>query len=182
MYKIDLRNKLLKIIRENALTKGRFILSSGRESDYYIDIKKVSLDGEFLDLLSDLTSHIVIENFETKNVAGVELGGVPLATATMLKIKQKGFDSKAVVVRKKVKEHGTQKWIEGPQVDKVVLIEDVITTGGTTIWAIEKIKENNINVEGVLCVVDRGGLKNIPDVKTLSLFNIEEILLSDHKN
>lgn len=169
------RKTALEIIKKEALQRGKFILASGKESNYYIDIKKVSLKSEFLDIISDIICEILEKNFESKDIAGVELGGVPLISATLLKMRQKGFRSNGIIIRKKPKEHGTQKYIEGPEVKKVVLIEDVITTGNTTLSAIDKLKENGIDVEGVICVVDRGGAKNIK-TKCISIFEIEEIL------
>lgn len=172
------RSKVLEIIRKEAILKGKFILSSGKESDYYVDIKKVSLDGTFLDMISDIICDLVISKFRTRNLAGVELGGVPIVSAVILKMRQRGFDSKAIVVRKRPKEHGTQKWIEGPPVKDVVLVEDVITTGTTTLSAIEKLKENHVDVEGVICVVDRGGIRKLLDEKinAVSIFTINEVI------
>lgn len=179
MSQLDAKERILQIIKQKAVLRGKFILSSGKESDYYIDIKKVSLDGEFLELVSDVIADLIFSNFETRDVAGVELGGVPLVSATVLKIKQKGFDSKGIIIRKNPKEYGTQKWIEGPDVSKVVLIEDVVTTGATTLSAIDKLRQNGIEAEGVICVVNRGGLRNITDknIKALSIFELQDIIL-----
>ncbi|MCS7213133.1 MAG: orotate phosphoribosyltransferase [Candidatus Calescibacterium sp.] len=179
MSQFDAKERILQIIKQKAVLRGKFILSSGKESDYYIDIKKVSFDGEFLELVSDIIADLIFSNFKTCDVAGVELGGVPLVSATVLKIKQKGFDSKGVIIRKNPKEYGTQKWIEGPDnISKVVLIEDVITTGATTLSAIDKLRQNGIEAEGVICVVNRGGLRNIADknIKAMSIFELQDII------
>ncbi len=168
------KDKLKKIIKEKAVLKGNFILSSGQISNIYVDIKMVSVEGEFLDLVSDMICDIA-QKINLYNFAGVELGGVPLVAASVMKMHQRGFSSQGIIVRKNPKEHGTAKIIEGPKLTKVILLEDVITTGKTTLYAIEKLKENGIETQGVIAVVDRGGGEKI---KNTGIF-FERIFLID---
>lgn len=172
------RERLLELIRTKAVLRGNFTLSSGVTSNYYIDIKRISFDGEALEALADMMVDMLVRNFETRDVAGVELGGVPLVAAVVLRMMQRGFRSRGVIIRKSPKEHGTKRWFEGPDdLKRVVLLEDVITTGRTTISAVEKLKDGGIDVEGVICVVDRGGTESVSRVvRTIRLFSVDEVL------
>lgn len=197
----ELRRKLFRFIREFAFLRGEFRLASGQISNYYVDIKRICLFGEFLDSFSELIYHIVKREFETRDFAGVELGAVPLVASAVMKMWQKGEKSEGVIIRKKPKEHGTGKWIEGGNPKEVILLEDVITTGGTTMQAIEKLKEHNIKVVGIITLVDRGGAGKVKEeitrenetenqkkgeknkeeeknkkVKVISIFHISEFL------
>ena len=180
-----LQKKLFLFIKNFAFLKGKFRLSSGEISNYYIDVKRVSLYGEFLDVFSELVYHIAKREFSTRNFAGVELGAVPLVVSSVMKMWQKGEKSEGIIIRKKPKEHGTSKWIEGGKPEKVILLEDVITTGGTTMNAVEKLKEHNIEVEGIITIVDRGGVANIKEKmggaenhpKVISIFHVSEFLM-----
>ena len=180
-----LRKKLFLFIKDFAFLKGEFRLSSGETSNYYIDVKKVSLSGEFLDVFSELVYHIVKREFGTRNFAGVELGAVPLVVSSVMKMWQKGEKSDGVIIRKKPKEHGTSKWLEGGNPEKVILLEDVITTGRTTMNALEKLKEHKIEVEGIITIVDRGGVANIKErmgrtentPKVISIFHVSQFLM-----
>ena len=172
------RQELLKIVRERAVLRGDFVLSSGIKSNYYIDIKRVSLTGEGLWLVSKIFADIIEREFSTYAVAGVELGGVPLVCGVVLELSRRGKSSSAIVVRKKPKEHGRADFLEGELTSPVVLLEDVSTTGQTSLQAVEKLKETGVEVEGVICVVDRGGCEKIhkSGLKVFSIFHSSEIV------
>ncbi len=175
----EIKQEALKIIKEKAVLKGEFILSSGQKSNFYIDIKRITLDGKFLDIITEIISDYVAKNFKTRNFAGIELGSVPIVAATILKMKQKGYNSKGVIVRKELKKYGTSREIEGSEdIGSAILIEDVITTGKTTADAIDKLLRNNIKIEGVITIIDRGGGENIKSKvdKFFSLFEARNVL------
>ncbi len=147
-----------------ALQFGEFILASGAKSDYYIDIKKASMNPEVLRLIARLmTERMTEEGVAANRIAGVVLGSVPLATALAL---ETGIPY--VVIRKEKKDHGTGKLIEGDlnPGDRVLVIEDVITTANSSIKAIETLREAGAEVSYVISVIDRevGGAENLAEV------------------
>jgi orotate phosphoribosyltransferase len=155
----DARARLLELCRTHAFERKRVVLASGRESDFFIDCKNVVLSAEghalvgqvMLDALSGLPPHVA--------VAGVELGGCPLASAVALTSFQRGTPVDAVYVRKEKKDHGSARLLEGgsrlgPRAT-IALLEDVVTTGGSTIRAVEKLRDAGHVVVGVVTLVDR---------------------------
>ena len=144
-------------IREKAVVHGKVILSSGREADYYVDLRRVTLDGDsapvvgraMLDLLADL-------DFDA--VGGLTLGADPVATAMMHAAAAQGRRLDAFVVRKSEKAHGLQRRIEGPDVvgRRVVAVEDTSTTGGSVLTAVEALREAGAEIVAVAVVVERG--------------------------
>jgi len=145
-----------KLIECGAIQFGDFTLTSGKKSKYYVDIKKASTKHEILELMGDMLSRHVKGDI----LAGVELGAVPLVAITAVKAKRD-----YLIIRKERKEHGTSKLIEGDfqKGTTVDIIEDVVTTGGSVIRAIKILRENGLNVNRVICVVDReeGGRENL---------------------
>lgn len=146
-----------------ALQFGEFILASGAKSDYYIDIKKASTNPEVLRLIARLMAQKMRdEGIEADRIAGVVLGSVPLATALAL---ETGIPY--VMIRKEKKDHGTGKLIEGDLNvgDRVLVVEDVITTAGSSIKAIGTLREAGAEVRHVISVIDRegGGAENLAE-------------------
>lgn len=144
-----------------ALQFGEFTLASGAKSDYYIDIKKASTNPEVLRLIARLMAEKMKEvGIEADRIAGVVLGSVPLATALAL---ETGIPY--VMIRKEKKDHGTGKLIEGDLQpgDRVLVVEDVITTAGSSIKAIETLRAAGAKVDNVISVIDRegGGAENL---------------------
>ncbi len=144
-----MRKDLLCLLREKCYRKGKFKLSSGKTSEHYINCKPVSLSGMGLRSISEL----FLEKISTQVVAGLTLGADPLVSgcATL-----GGID--ALIVRKEPKGHGTGAWIEGPEFPKgtkVTVLEDVITTGGSSLKAVEKLRDAGYVVEQVLTIIDR---------------------------
>ena len=149
-----MKDELLKMLKENAYKKGEFTLSSGKTSDHYVNCKPVTLTGRGL----TLASMALLEHVDTKVVAGLTLGADPLVSgvAVCSALDMRLVD--ALIVRKEAKGHGTQAWIEGreyPEGTKVVVLEDVITTGGSAIKAVKKLRDAGYKVDRVVTVVDR---------------------------
>ncbi len=154
------RDRLLELLTKLAYEKRRVVLSSGRESDFYIDCKRTALTarGHFL------VGRLVYERLarfpeRPKAVGGLTLGADPLASAVSLTSYLSGEEIHAFLVRKEPKGHGTGQWIEGLTAlkngDPVVVLEDVVTTGASTLKAVERARSEGLRVLGVVALVDR---------------------------
>ena len=153
------RARLHALLRERAFQEREIVLSSGLRSNFYIDCKQVSLDAEGAALIGDLF-HQVIEEVAPKAVAvgGLTMGADPLATATSILSFQVGHPRAAFLVRKEPKGHGTNQWVEStklPEGAPVVILEDVITTGASTLRAIERARLAGLVVLHAVGLVDR---------------------------
>ena len=149
---VDYREKLLKLLKENDVIKfGEFTLSSGKKSDYYVDMKKAITMPEILDSVAHLITQKISDD-DIDKVAGPALGAVPIATATSL-ISGKPM----LMIRKEKKSYGTSKQIEGELLenDNVVIVEDVTTTGGSLLKAINVINDNGGHITEAFVIVDR---------------------------
>jgi orotate phosphoribosyltransferase len=166
----DARARLLELLRTRSFARKRVVLASGRESDFFIDCKQTVLTAEGHVLCGEILFDAVKKHSPVA-VAGVELGGCPLASAVALTSFQRGARIDAIYVRKDAKDHGSRREIEGnttlAEGARVVLVEDVITTGGSTLKAVEKLRAANYEVAGVVALVDRleGGADNITNAK-----------------
>lgn len=166
MSKTD-RERLVELLRERSFQRKRVTLASGRESDFFIDCKQTILTAEGHVLVGSLMFDALDALPACAAVAGVELGGCPLASAVSLTSFVKGRPLDALYVRKDVKDHGSKKLVEGDRsISKdiaVVMLEDVITTGGSTLKAVDKLKSVGARVVGVIALVDRleGGAEAI---------------------
>lgn len=157
------RDELLELLRRDAYREGRFRLASGRESDFFIDCKRVMLTARGHRLLGEvLCDELAASGATVHAVAGVALGGCPLASAVSLtsSLRALGPDGtgwNALYVRKEAKDHGTARRVEGasPAGPSVVLLEDVLTTGGSSRTAIEALRAEGFEVSRVLALVDR---------------------------
>ena len=175
------KKKLLELIKERSYRQGKFVLSSGLESNHYVNCKPVILSGEGLSLVSHLLLELVDK--ESVAVAGLTLGADPLVSGVAMAsygVERNTLD--ALIVRKQPKGHGTQAWIEGPTLEsgsKVTILEDVITTGGSSVKAALKIVEAGYIVDTIISIIDRqeGGDRAIMDAgfKSLSLFKLEDL-------
>jgi len=169
------REKLIQQLKDcGAIKFGRFVLTSGAISDYYIDIKKASTTPKTLRLIAQEMSSYT-KGYDM--LAGMELGAVPLVVALALET-----DIPYVIIRKEKREHGTGKQIEGGDVKgkSVLIIEDVTTSGGSVVKTIQILRENQAEVEKVLTVVDREAgaketLKKL-EVQFIPLISVSEIL------
>ncbi len=151
------REALLDHIRTKAVVHGHVVLSSGREADYYIDLRRVTLDGEAAPLVGRVMLDLV-SDLEFDAVGGLTLGADPVATAMLHAAAARGRRLDAFVVRKTEKAHGLQRRIEGPDVSgrRVVALEDTSTTGGSPLTAVEALRKAGAEVVAVAVVVDRG--------------------------
>ena len=141
-----------------------FTLASGRTSNYYFNCKPTTLDPEGMNLIGEILFYMLADSDATA-AGGLTLGADPLANALSVISYQKGKPIKSFIVRKDVKDHGTKSALEGDVQagEKVVVLDDVITTGGSTITAIERVREAGLEVERVIALIDReeGGKENI---------------------
>jgi orotate phosphoribosyltransferase len=161
------RERLVALLRERSFERKKVTLASGRESDFFIDCKQSVLTAEGHALVGDLMFEALDALPPCEAVAGVELGGCPLASAVSLTSFVRGRPLPALYVRKEVKDHGSRRLVEGDKAlangAPVVILEDVITTGGSTLKAVEKLKLAGASVVGVVALVDRleGGAEAI---------------------
>lgn len=149
----DARGRLAAELREHALVVGRVTLSSGAEADYYVDAKRAILRPAGFAALGELVA-AEASRLGATAVGGMTMGADAVACAALAG----GAPVKAFFVRKDRKAHGLQRWVEGPPLDageRCLVVEDVVTTGGSTIQAIERIREEGFEVVGVLSVLDR---------------------------
>lgn len=161
------RALLLELLRERAFERKRVVLASGRESDFFIDCKQAVLTAEGHALVGQVMLDALSEWPACAAIAGVELGGCPLASAVALTSFQRGAPLDAIYVRKDAKEHGSKRLLEGntrvAKGSSVVLLEDVVTTGGSTLKAAAKLRDAGYVTPGVVALVDRleGGREGI---------------------
>jgi orotate phosphoribosyltransferase len=148
--------KLASLLREKSLKRGKFTLASGAESSYYIDGKMTCLDAEGAALVADAILS-EIKELPVDAVGGMDMGATPIVGAVAAVSFLRGRPLPTFVVRKEVKQHGTQKAIEGPLSApcRVVVIDDVITTGGSIIKAIDAVKAVGCTVLLAISVLDR---------------------------
>ena len=158
------RAGLLAAIKAQALIRGDFILSSGQRADRYVDLRQVLLDGRVAPLagrvMLDLTWDLGYEA-----AGGLTMGADPVATAMMHAAAARGTPIDAFVVRKKEKDHGTQRRIEGPDVAgrRVLAVEDTSTTGASPLTAVDALREAGAEVVGVAVLVDRGARERVTE-------------------
>jgi orotate phosphoribosyltransferase len=161
------REQLVALLRDRAFERKKVILASGRESDFFIDCKQAVLTAEGHLLVGELMLDALAALPRCEGVAGVELGGCPLASAVSLTSALRGSPLPAFYVRKEVKDHGSRKLVEGDKALRkdmpIAILEDVITTGGSTLKAVDKLRQAGASVVGVVALVDRleGGAETI---------------------
>jgi orotate phosphoribosyltransferase len=144
-------------IVEKAVVRGKVILSSGREADYYVDLRRVTLDGVAAPLVGNVMRELT-KDWDYSAVGGLTLGADPVATAMLHSAAADGTELDAFVVRKAEKQHGLQRRIEGPDVAgrRVLAVEDTSTTGGSVLTAVDALIEAGAQIVGVAVIVDRG--------------------------
>ena len=149
----SLKNEIIK----KAVVHGKVILSSGKEADYYVDLRRITLDHVAAPLVGEVMLDLT-KDLEFDAVGGLTLGADPVATAMMHIAARNGRALDSFVVRKEGKAHGLQRRIEGPDVvgKRVLAVEDTSTTGGSVLTAVEALKEAGAIVVGVAVIVERG--------------------------
>jgi len=155
-----LREEILK----KAIVHGKVILSSGKEADYYVDLRRVTLDSVAAPLVGAVMLELT-KDLDYEAVGGLTLGADPVATAMMHVAAQHGRKLDSFVVRKAEKAHGLQRRIEGPDVKgrRVLAVEDTSTTGGSVLTAVEALQEAGAIVVGVAVIVERGAKPKIDE-------------------
>ena len=175
-----MKEELLELLKKDAYKKGEFTLSSGKTSEHYVNCKPVTLSGRGL----TLASLLMLMYVETDVVAGLTLGADPLVSGVSL---VSALDRRLVnglIVRKEAKGHGTQAWIEGPlpkEGTKITVLEDVITTGGSAIKAVKRLRDAGYEVNKVVAIVDRqedgeaDTAMKLAGLELCSIFNLKEL-------
>ena len=173
----DPKNALLAEIKSKAIVHGKVILSSGKEANYYVDLRRVTLDAVAAPLVGEVMLALTSE-LHYDAVGGLTLGADPVATAMMHTAAAKGKRIDSFVVRKSEKQHGLQRRIEGPDVAgrRVLAVEDTSTTGGSVLTAVEALREAGAEVVGVAVIVERGAA---PAIKEAGLPYFAAYSLSD---
>ena len=177
-----MKEELLKLLKQNAYRKGEFKLSSGKTSEHYVNCKPVTLNGRGL----TLASVMLLEHVERDSAAvgGLTLGADPIVSGVVVVA---GLDKRLIdglIVRKEPKGHGTEAWIEGPELpegSKVTVLEDVITTGGSAIKAVKRLRDAGYKVERVVSIVDRQEndeattAMKLAGIELYSIFTLEDL-------
>ena len=151
--------ELARFLEGRAIRRGSFTLASGRKSSYYCDGKQVSFSGEGLQLIADAMC-AELRNVDFDAIGGMDMGATPIVSAVSMRLFQLGRTAPAFVVRKDVKDHGTRKEIEGPLPEnpsRLVIVDDVVTSGGSIIKSIEAVRRRGHEVVLALSVLDRDG-------------------------
>lgn len=156
------RAQLLAQIRQKAVVHGRVTLSSGIEADFYLDLRRITLDAVAAPLVGEVMLDAAAD-LDVEAVGGLTLGADPVAAAMLHAASARGQALDAFVVRKAQKAHGMQRRIEGPDVAgrRVLVVEDTSTTGGSPLTAVEAVREAGAEVAAVAVVVDRGAEREI---------------------
>jgi orotate phosphoribosyltransferase len=172
------RDFLKAEILNKAVVRGKVILSSGKEADFYVDLRRVTLDATAAPLVGEVMLELT-KNLSYDAVGGLTLGADPVATAMLHAAAKQGKKLDAFVVRKSEKAHGLQRRIEGPDVKgrKVLAVEDTSTTGGSVLTAVEALREAGAEVVGVAVIVERGAKDKVESagLAYLAAFNLSEL-------
>ena len=173
-----MKEELLELLKKDAYRKGEFTLSSGKTSEHYVNCKPVTLSGRGL----TLASLLMLMYVETDVVAGLTLGADPLVSGVSLVSALDRRLINGLIIRKEAKGHGTQAWIEGPlpkEGTKITVLEDVTTTGGSAIKAVEKLREAGYVVDRVVTIIDReegaDALMKETELELCSIFKLSDL-------
>ena len=178
-----MKEELLELLKKYAYRKGDFTLSSGRKTDHYVNCKPVTLTGRGLTLSSVILLSAIEE--DCRAVGGLTLGADPLVSGMAVVSGLDRAPMDALIVRKEAKGHGTGAWIEGPDLPegtKVTVIEDVITTGGSAIQAVKRLRDAGYKVDRVVSIVDRqengeaDTAMKLTGLELYSIFKLEELM------
>ena len=184
----EFKRRLAKILVERSYKEGDFLLASGRRSDYYFDCRVTALHAEGSELIGNLffeaVSEIIASGTPVKGVGGMTMGADPLVAATTVVSSQKGQPLNGLLVRKESKGHGTNQFVEGlanfEAGDPVVVLEDVVTTGGSLLKACQRIESAGLKIVAVCCILDReeGGREKLKEAgyELKALFTRRELL------
>ena len=174
------KDALISLVRENALKFGDFTLASGRKASYYLDGKQVTLDPAGARLVAEGILEVLAAEGMPSAVGGMSIGADPITAAVVTMSAVRGTPLKGFMVRRQSKGHGTKQYIEGPVQpgQQVVIVEDVVTTGGSSLTAIERVEAFGLKVARVIAIIDRmeGGAEAFADrgYKFSSLLTIRD--------
>ena len=148
---------LLSLIMEKSLKFGDFTLASGKKATYYLDCRQITLDSVGAKLIGEGILELLQQDALPQAVGGMSIGADPITAAVITVAAFQNIPLKGFMVRKQSKGHGTNQFVEGPLVagDRVIIVEDVVTTGGSSLDAIEKVEALGIKVDGVIAIIDR---------------------------
>jgi orotate phosphoribosyltransferase len=151
------QKKLIELVHQHALQFGDFTLASGKKASFYLDCRKLTLDGESANVIAKGMLEVLGDNLPD-SVGGMTIGADPITAAVVTVAWQQQKNIKGFIVRKTAKEHGTKKMVEGPVVSgqTAVMLEDVVTTGGSSLRAIEHAREYGLEVDRLITIIDRG--------------------------
>jgi orotate phosphoribosyltransferase len=178
------RDQLIEVVRSKALEFGQFTLASGKTANYYLDCRRVTLDSHGSKLIAAGMLDLIGDAWPDA-VGGMAVGAVPITAAILAQAGHEDRDLRGFFVRKEAKGHGKGNQIEGPVAagDRVVIVEDVVTTGGSSIRAIKQCEEFGLKIEGVLAIIDRlaGGSEAFAEAgySLRSLLTTDDLGLSD---
>ena len=174
------RKELLSLLTTYAYKKGEYTLSSGKKSEHYVNCKPVTLSARGI----TLASLLMLKEVDTPYVAGLTLGADPLVSGVALVSALENKMVNALIVRKEAKCHGTQAWIEGllpPEKTEITVLEDVITTGGSAVKAVHKLRDAGYVVNRIVSIVDRqegteaDDLMKKEELELYSIFKLQEL-------
>ena len=174
------RKELLSLLKTYAYKKGEYTLSSGKKSEHYVNCKPVTLSARGI----TLASLLMLKEVDTPYVAGLTLGADPLVSGVALVSALENKMINALIVRKEAKGHGTQAWIEGllpPEKTEITVLEDVITTGGSAVKAVHKLRDAGYVVNRIVSIVDRqegteaDDLMKKEGLELYSIFKLQEL-------
>ena len=186
MDALGIRSKVLNAVKTLCYEKKEFTLASGRKSDFYIDLRRISFDGNYLYLIGRLLYDEIMKDGSLKFsvIAGVPVGGIPLTSAVLAASFLDGNPFKSVVIRKERKEYGKGNLVEPVQFlskgANILIVEDVVTTGGSILKAVKNAAEEGYEVTDAICMVDRleGGPELLREngIKLHSIFTRNDII------
>lgn len=177
----DVRSALLQQIKDKAVVHGTVTLSSGIEADFYIDLRRITLDGEAAPLAGQVMLDLAA-GLDFDAVGGLTLGADPVAGAMLHAAAARGGRLDSFVVRKATKTHGMQRRIEGPDIEgrRVLVVEDTSTTGGSPLTAVEAAREAGAEVVAVAVIVDRGARAAVEEagLPYLAAYSLDDLGLA----
>jgi orotate phosphoribosyltransferase len=177
MNGLDSRARLLELFKSRAVFFGQFTLASGKQSSYYINSKKAIFNSEAVWLLGDVLYQMTRE-LDIQAIGGPEVGAIPIACAAAMRYHEQGQKIEAFYVRKQAKTHGTREMVEGlvRSGDRVAIVDDVLTTGGSVLQAIQEVEPIGAKIAAVLCIVDRleGARETLSRYSFLPIFTIRD--------